>query len=602
MNLAGLTRLRRLWPDIHWAFTKARAACPRLFTLYWVNTATSMLYPAGIALSVRGLVNEVSAGLDSGSLNETTVYWWLLLGLIMTLGTAISNAANRYLANRFQLELRLRLTDEFMRKNLSVPFARFEQQDYRDKLTRASNVPEIHITQLYTTSMELLTKSAQILSLCVILLAIEPLLFLLLLPIGIPYLYFQWYLSHKRFQDMDSRVRQERWLRYFRGLSSSLGHGAEIRLLGIGPELTRRAGKIMASFHALISRTQNLEFIGIAIFSVLSVCAVYIALGKAAFTIVEGQLTIGDLAIYGSAAAQMRTLVDQCMQLLGRVRMQYLHVQRLRQFLEENFELPHRGSRTLPTLKGDICFDKVSFTYPGTTSPTLNEVNLHIAAGETVALVGRNGAGKSTVAKLLAGFYQPDSGVISIDDIDIQEFDPEHYCRAIALVPQHFGRFAATAADNIAFGQWETLRDKQDAIEAIAQSAGIDSMIRQLPEGYETILGREFGDLDLSGGQWQRLAIARMMARDAPVLIMDEPTASLDVEAEFELFQSIRELAHGVTSLLISHRFTTVSMADKILVIDDGRIMEAGTHQELLSASGQYASMYNLARENFPPT
>ncbi|MCP5131839.1 MAG: ABC transporter ATP-binding protein [Pseudomonadales bacterium] len=600
MSLPGLKQIRNLWPDIHWAFGKARDACPRLFTLFWVNAATSMLYPAGIALSVRGLVNAVSAGLESGSLNSTTVYLWLLLGLVMSLGTAISNAATRHLANRFQLELRLRLSEEFMRKNLTVPYASFEGQDYRDKLTRASNVPEAHITLLYVTTMELLTKAAQVLSLCVILLAIEPLLFILLLPIGIPYLYFQWRMSRRGFEELDSRVRQDRWLRYYRSLSSNLEQGAEIRLLGIGPELIRRAGEIMASFHALITRTQNLEFIGIAVFSVLSVCAVYIALGKAAFAIVEGGLTIGDLAIYGSAAAQMRTMVDQSMQLLGRVRMQYMHVQRLRQFLEADFDRPDTGTAAVPVLAGDIRFDNVCFAYPESDAAILNGLSLHIAAGETVALVGRNGAGKSTVAKLLAGFYRPDSGSISIDGHDISEFDPQAYSRAISLVPQHFGRYAASAADNIAFGQWNELEGSREAIEAIGKAAGVDDMIRKLPAGYDTVLGREFGELNLSGGQWQHLAIARMMARTAPILIMDEPTASLDVEAEFELFQRLRALARGTTTLLISHRFTTVSMADKILVMDGGKIVEAGTHRELLEQSGQYANMYDLARKNFP--
>ena len=600
MSLPGIRQLRTLWPDTRWAFGKAREACPRLFTLFWVNTAISMLYPAGIALSVRGLVNTVSAGLDSGILEATAVYLWLSLGLVMTLGTALSNAANRYFAQRFQLELRLRLAEDIMRKNLSVPFAEFEQQDYRDSLARASQAPEMHVTQLYVICMDLLTKSAQILSLCIILLAIQPLLFLLLAPIGVPYLYFQWYISRRRFEEMDSRVRQERWLRYYRGLSSNLDQAAEIRLLGIGPELIRRAGGIMARFRVLMTRTQNLEFLGVTLFSLLSVCAVYIALGKAAFTIVQGRLSIGDLAIYGSAAAQMRTLVDQCAQLLGRARLQYMHVQRLRQFMEADYDITSRDSTPLPELTGDIRFDKVSFTYPGADTAILNELSFHIAAGDTVALVGRNGAGKSTVAKLLAGFYQPNSGEINIDGYDISQYDPQTYARAISLVPQHFGRYAATAADNIAFGHWKSLRNRREEIEAIARTAGVDEMIRSLPEGYDTTLGRELGDINLSGGQWQHLAIARMMARGAPILIMDEPTASLDVEAEYELFQQLRELAQGTTTLLISHRFSTVRMADKILVMDGGRIVESGSHRELLAESGQYASMYRRARESFP--
>jgi ATP-binding cassette, subfamily B, bacterial len=167
------------------------------------------------------------------------------------------------------------------------------------------------------------------------------------------------------------------------------------------------------------------------------------------------------------------------------------------------------------------------------------------------------------------------------------------------MIPQHFGRYAVSAADNIAFGDWQRLQGDRAEVEAIARRAGVDEMIRAMPAGFDTVLGRDFSDYQLSGGQWQQLAIARMMARNAPVLVLDEPTANLDVEAEFELFQGLKRLASGRTALLISHRFSSVSMADRILVIDRGQIIESGTHEQLMAASGHYASLYRLAARQF---
>jgi len=588
-------RFATLWRDTRWCYRQAALANPRLLRLYCVNTLVSTVYPAGIALSVRGLVNAVSAGLDGGTLDTGATVAWLLLGFVMTLGSALGFSLNGYLGRRLQLDLRPLLAEQVLQQQSRVSYAQFEQQSFRDSLARAQDAPEVAVEQLCSFTLELLAKSVQVLSLVAILMVIEPLLFALLLPVGIPYLVFQWRLSRRQFEEVDTLVRSKRRMMYFRSLLSSLDHFGEIKVLHLGPELRRRYARIMAEFRALTLRSHNLEFAGKSVFTLLSIGAVYVALGFAAFHIVEGKLTIGDLAIFGSAAGQLRSLVEQGVKLITSSRWQLLHVGRLREFLALSVTSPATASDSAPAVAGDIEFRDVSFRYPDATHSTITGLNLSIAAGETVALVGRNGAGKSTVAKLLAGFYRPEGGDILIGGISTRQWSEAAHGQVVSMIPQHFGRYAVSARDNIAFGDWQRLQQDGAAVEAIAREAGVDELLRALPEGYDTLLGREFGAHQLSGGQWQQLAIARMMARNAPVLVLDEPTANLDVEAEFELFQHLKRLASGRTVLLISHRFSSVSMADRILVIDRGRIIESGTHEQLLAAGGHYASLYRLA-------
>jgi ATP-binding cassette subfamily B protein len=250
----------------------------------------------------------------------------------------------------------------------------------------------------------------------------------------------------------------------------------------------------------------------------------------------------------------------------------------------------------LTTSRGEIEFRQVSFTYPGAVRPSVADVSFHIRPGETIALVGESGAGKTTLIKLLARIYKPSHGSILLDGVDIHTLPLADFHRQFSFVFQNFGRYEATAADNIAYGDWRRLLHDRARIEHIAQTAHVHAMIEAMPRGYETSLGRLFGEFSLSEGQWQKLAVARAFAREAAVFILDEPTASLDVRSEHALFSRFHHLAQGRTTLLISHRFSMVRMADRIFVMEKGRLVECGTHQELLARAGQYASLYELHR------
>lgn len=588
-------RLRRMASDIRWAFRQAKMANPQLFRLYWINTLVSTMFPAGIALSVRGLVNSVNDALGGVPLGETAAYAWLLIGFLLTLGTVSGTALNRYFSERFEIELRYRLNLDLMGKHTAMPLATVEDQGYRDSLGRAQQNPEATVAGLYAQSLELDMKLVQIASLMLLLIVIEPLLFVLLVPIGIPYLLFQWRLSQRQFEDLDRRIEKERWTGYFKGTLMNPDQAAELRLLQIQSVFLGRLRRILEEFRALVLGHLRFDLTGRLVFGVLSVIAVYAALTKAAFSIVEGQLTIGDLAIFGSAAAQLRFLVEHAVSLSGNLRWKLFNVRRIREFL--GFAPGHArvGGTPVPRLRGAIEFRDVQFTYPGASAPTLSGLSFRVEAGETVALVGENGAGKTTVAKLIARLYDIDAGTLLFDGMDARGLDPEGVQRQVACVFQHFGRYAATALDNIAFGDWDRLSGDAEKVREIARLVGLDEMIKDMPESYATLLGRDLGRYQPSGGQWQQIAIARAMARDAPIVILDEPTANLDVHAEEELFQRFLSLARGRATILISHRFSTVSRADRILVMDGGRIVESGTHDQLIREDGRYARMYELA-------
>lgn len=585
---------RRLVSDARWSISLTWATRPDLVAGLAGLTLALGVVPAGLALVIRALINAAvdQTGAAGGGL--APVLPWIGLGLVLTATEAVGRLARQYLAGRLSDELELSVTERTLEHAARLDVAAFESPETQDLIARARENPAGRLSRFLSDGFALLTHAIQIVSLAAIVVAVEPWSLPVLMPFAAVHLIYQWRVSRRYFRVVQERAGKLRRARYFASLLTDRHAIPEIRLLGLGPLLGERFQGLMREFRDQNRRRYGLRFFGASASAAVTTVLVYGLFLRVLQRVFAGALTIGDIAVFGAAVLRLRGAVDQAVASSASALEELLFLGNLRAFLALEPVMCDPVGASLPMAKGAIEFRDVSFTYPGSSAPALSSLCLQVRPGETVALVGRNGAGKTTLVKLLARFYDPDAGQVLVDGVDVRELSRDSLHRQLAFVFQGFGRYEVTARENLAFADWRRLLDDPAATEHAARETGVEPLIASLPEGYETRLGRQFGTHDLSGGQWQQLAIARAMARDAAVVVLDEPTANLDAEQEAALFQRFRELARGKTTLLISHRFSTVRMADRILVLDQGRLVEQGTHEGLVTAGGLYGGLYAL--------
>ena len=559
------------------------------------------LVPAGLAFAIRGLVNSVTAVMlgVGGGVEEQTLIFWLGFTLAITLIETVGDFTNKYLYQRLGDELNISVTDDILAQAAQLDLAHFEDPKFQDVMLRAQENAPQKFSQFITHILNVMVYLIQMVTLTIVLAAIEPLIILVLVAIALPYLFFQWRLAKSRYTMFFNRVTKRRWTRYFVTHFTNHDKVPEVKMLGLAPLLRRRANQVMVDFRDENKVIFGRIYSGGAIFSIISAVAFFFTFASVVFKTINGGLTVGDVAVYGGAMARLRSSLEQTISTLTLAMESMLHISNLKYFFEIQPNI-HQKTTTAVTsqspLKGEIRLENVHFTYPGAGKETLHGIDLHIQPGETVAIVGRNGAGKTTLVKLLARLYDPTAGKILFDGRSIQQMPIEFLHQHVSFVFQQFGRYEASLEDNIAYGDWQKLLHNRPAIEAIGDQSGLQDLVKKMPDGYDTFLGRMFGEFNLSGGQWQRIAIARAFARKAALLILDEPTSNLDAKAEYRIFSHFRKLAEGRTTILISHRFSTVRMADRILVMVNGRIVERGTHDELMAVSNHYAELYDLHR------
>lgn len=392
------------------------------------------------------------------------------------------------------------------------------------------------------------------------------------------------------------RTPQRRELDYVRQVAASADTAKEVKIFGLSPFLIDRYRTISRDTYAASRRLALRRALWGSGFAALGTIAYYAAYAYIAWRAVSGSLSIGDLTFLAASFLRLRGLLEGLLTGFSSTAGQALYIDDLFSFL-----------RTVPGISSPIdalpfpnpvrqgfVFEDVGFRYPGAERWAVRHLSFTLAPGEVLALVGENGAGKTTLVKLLARLYDPVEGRVLLDGRDLRDYDLDALRAAIGVIFQDFVRYNLPAADNIAVGRIEARGDRA-RIEAAAAAALADGVVAKLPDGYDQMIGKRFRNgVDLSGGEWQKMAIARAYMRDAQILILDEPTAALDARAEYEVFQRFRELSAGRSAVLISHRFSSVRMADRILVLSDGCVESSGTHADLLAAGGRYAELFEL--------
>jgi len=586
--------LRDLYQNGRWALVQTWATDRKLFAGMIASNLVQSVIPVGLALSARGIVNAVVTIVNGNVTGTSALFLWLAIGLMFTILEALSRFGLRLFTQRLRDELNLRITSEILNHANTLELAVFEDPRFQDNMERARQNTAERFCGFVAGILSAITNAVQSISLIVLLITIDPLIVLFLIPIAIPYLLFQWRLSKLRYRIEYSRTTKRRWANYFVTHLTSHEAVPEVKLLGLGPWFAERFQTLMQGFRdqdrSLYLKSFAIDFL----FALLSTTAAYMVFAHVALRVVKGGLTVGDVAIFGGAAIRLRLSIEHTILGITQAMEQTLFIANLTEFFATVPKLVTSGDRRPDSIRGGIEVKEVTFTYPGSTEPVLRNVSLHIAPGETIALVGENGAGKTTLAKLLARLYDPDRGDILFDGSNIRSLSTEYLHKQLSFVFQKFGRYEATVSENIAYGNWKELVHDQARVKEIAGAVGVDDLIKTMPRGYDTMLGRSFGEYEPSTGQWQQIALARALARDAAVVILDEPTSNLDARSEYRFFFSFQKIAKNRTTILISHRFSTVTMADRIVVLDQGQIVEQGTHKELLARQGHYASLYRL--------
>ena len=409
--------------------------------------------------------------------------------------------------------------------------------------------------------------------------------------------------SHFAFLGYSQNIRQtpvRRQLDYLRVLGASKESAKELRLFGLSRFLSGEYARLSNRIYDENARLAGRRLRAGALLSLLSTAGYYGAYAYVIYRTVTGALTWGTLQFLAGAIAGASTNIQNVFATFSSIADQSLFLTDLVEFLQVTPKICSKpGALPAPRpMRDGYVFENVSFCYPGSQRRVLDGLDFRLEAGERMALVGENGQGKTTIVKLLTRLYDPSEGRILLDGVDLREYNIEDLHSQIGVIFQDFMRYEMTVRQNIGVGSIERVQD--GALDQAARKSLADRVIEKLPQGYEQLLGRRFeGGVDLSGGEWQKIALARAYFRDAQIMILDEPTASLDARSEYEVFQRFAELTEGKTALLISHRFSTVRMADRIVVLEDGRIAEQGSHPQLLSLGHRYKTMFELQASSY---
>ncbi len=528
-------------------------------------------------------------------------FWWLVgaefaLACLSALLARLIDYSDNLLADKYTRKVSVGVMEHASHLDLAT----YEDPAFYDKLERA----RVQATdRLVTIQMmgQLLQQSITTATFAASILYYSPWLLLILVLCVIPAFVGESHFAFAGYALNFAQTPIRRQLDYLRVLGASKESAKELKLFRLSHYLTDRFAVLSDVIYRQNVSLARRKLLAGSFLSVLTTAGYYTAYIVVIYHTVTGAISIGTLTFLTGAIAGASSNIQMVFSTFSGIADQALFLKDLIEFFATQPRLP-RAAHPLPAprpIKQGFEFRGVTFAYPGGSRPVLYGLDLVLEPGRRTALIGENGQGKTTLVKLLTRLYDPTEGQILLDGVDLRDYDLEDLSGEIGVIFQDFMRYEMTATENIAVGKIEALAHAEE-IRAAAVKSGADAMIQSLPMGYQQLLGRRFeGGVDLSGGEWQKLALARAYLRNAQVLILDEPTAALDARAEHEVFQRFAELTQGKTSVLISHRFSTVRMADRILVLEGGRIAEDGSHEQLMAHGGRYSEMFELQASSY---
>ncbi len=588
-------------------FRYSRHAVELVWSTNWKLTAAfaaltllAGVLPVSVTYAAGRVVDAVVAAIRAHGAGMHGVLHWVILEGVLVAALAAAQRGLTLARSLLRVQLGQRVNEMILRKSMTLELHHFEDSEFYDKLTRARREASTRPVSLVTRTFGLAQNGISLVSFAAMLAAFSPWAVLALLLAGLPAFIAEAKFSGDAFRLFRWRSPETRMQTYLETVLAREDYAKEVKLYGLGPRLLERYRDIYRRLYradrALTLRRGVWGFL----LGLVATVTLYAAYAWIALSAVRRVITLGHMTMYVMAFRQGQTNVSAMLSSVSGMYEDNLYLSTLYEYLDTYVPSPPGTVRAGPRPNDGIRFEDVGFTYPDTDRPALEHITLHLRPGSTLALVGENGSGKTTLIKLLTRLYAPSAGRILLDGADLAEWDERRLRERIGVIFQDFARYQLPAGHNIGAGDVRAFDDEGRWREAAVKGRASE-FIETLPAGYHTQLGKWFRDgYELSGGQWQKVALSRALMRtSADVLVLDEPTAAMDAQAEAEVFEHVRQLARERMTILISHRFSTVRMADEIVVLERGRILEQGSHEQLIHADGLYARLFDLQARGY---